>query len=285
MRRNMSIGASGLQIAILIFAIVFLAYPTQKYLGPLLGITDAGSVVRRLFIFVPLILLLALVPSFRRFSLAQLRTPIEPGRRAESFVLASSQAIFPFAIAGAIVLWHWGLGGEMALARRIGQQRSPEDELTYGLSLEGVLLYFVLGGVVAPVVEELLFRGLLYRAWEARWGWFLSMLATSLVFALYHPTPFAAFISSIVFVCALRRTGSIWGPIIVHAAGNILLSPLLLGRHFFRTAGKETGEIALWWMHIAAFAILMIGILVYVWMSRDPKAVDSADLSTEIRCA
>jgi len=173
----------------------------------------------------------------------------------------------------------------MALARRIGEQRGPEDELTYGLTLDGILLYFVIGGVVAPIVEELLFRGLLYRAWEARLGWFWSMLATSLVFSLYHSTPFAAFVSSIVFVCVLRRTGSIWGPIVVHAVGNILLSPLLLGRHFFRTAGKETGEIALWWMHIAAFAILMVGILFYLWMSRDQKAEEGPDLSTEIRCA
>jgi membrane protease YdiL (CAAX protease family) len=192
-----------------------------------------------------------------------------------------SQAFVPLAIGGAIVLWHWSVGGEMALARRLGQERS----LATSFALEAFVFSFLVAGMLAPIVEELLFRGLLYRAWEARWGWFWSMLATSAVFAAYHPVPFAAFIGSIIFVIVLRRTGSIWSPILVHGIGNMFLSPLLLGRFYFNTAGKETGEIALWPYHLAALAVLAAALPVYAWMARDREPVEEEVEATEIRCA
>src|SRR6185295_1184122 len=46
--------ASGMQIAFLVFAIVFLAYPIQKYLGPIVGLeVSENRVAGRLLIFVP----------------------------------------------------------------------------------------------------------------------------------------------------------------------------------------------------------------------------------------
>jgi membrane protease YdiL (CAAX protease family) len=270
----MQLNASGFQIAFLVFAIALLAYPAQKYLGPVLGLEDPGRIVRRLFVFVPMTALLVLVPAFRRFAVDQLRRGIPSGRRIESGIAALAQIALPFAIGGATVLWYWTIGGEMALARRLSDQRSIAAELAQASSVEGFLFSVLLAGVVAPIVEELIFRGLLYRAWEAQWGWFWSMLATSAVFALYHPVPFAAFIGSVILVTVLRRTGSLWAPILVHAAGNIALWPVAMGRFYFQTAGKETGEIALWPFHLAALAVLAIALPEYVWLARDPGAAE-----------
>ena len=274
MKKDVHLNASGLQIAFLVFAIVLLAYPVQKYFGPALGLGDPGRIVDRLFVFVPLIALLVLVPAFRRFAVEQLRNGIPPGKRLESAIVALVQVALPFAVMGAIVLWHWTIGGEMALARRIGDQRPIATDLAQAASVEGFLFFVLIAGVVGPIVEELIFRGLLYHAWEAQWGWFVSMLATSTVFALYHPVPFAAFTGSVILVAVLRRTGSLWAPIVVHAAGNIALWPLAMGRFYFQTAGKETGEIALWPFHLAALALLAIALPAYVWLARDPKAAD-----------
>ena len=270
----------GFQIAFLVFAIIFLAYPMQKYLGPLIGIEGPHKFVSRIYIFVPLILLLALVPVFRRFSIEELGTPIPAGRRVETAAVTLLKAVLlPLAAGGAIALWYWGLRGEMGLARRVGQQEDINVSIANVLAPEG-LLFLGIAVIVAPVVEELLFRGLLYRAWEARWGWFWSMLATSALFAAYHPVPFAAFASAIVYVAIYRRTGSIWAPILAHSAGNLLTSSVLMGRFYFPTKGKETGEIGLWAFHLGALALLVVLIALYVWMARDSKLRDGEEPAT-----
>ena len=261
---------SGLQIAFLVFAVVFLAWPLHRYVGPLIGVHEPDSrVVGRLYIFIPAIAILLLVPGLRRFCAEQLGKGFVPGGRLETGLVMFAKVWMPFAIYGGVLLWYWVPGGEMALARRIGEQRSLEGEMALALTPEGFVFGILLAGLMAPVVEELIFRGLLYQAWERQRGWFWSMLATSTVYALYHPLPFGAFLGSILFVAVMRRTGTIWAPILVHAAGNIALYPPLLGQYYFQTAGKSTGEIALWPFHLAAFGVLMIALPVYLWMSRD----------------
>jgi membrane protease YdiL (CAAX protease family) len=264
---------------------VFLAYPAQKYLGPHVGLDGSEHpFVGRLFILVPAIALLALVPALRRFCAAALTRGVEPSRRLEVSAVAFVHIWFPFAIFGGIVLWYWLVGGEMALARRLGEQRSVEGELALALTWPGIA-FWILSGLAAPIVEELVFRGLLYESWKAEWGWFWSMLATSAVFAFYHPVPLAAFMSSLVYVAMLRRTGSLWGPIMVHAAANIALWAPLMGQFYFRTAGKETGEIALWSFHLVALAVFAIAVPLYVWMARDARLSPDIEEDTAIvRC-
>jgi len=172
----------------------------------------------------------------------------------------------------------------MALARRIGQQESPAAAVAAAMTPEGIFFYIALAGLIGPIIEELLFRGLLYRTWEAQWGWIPAMLMSSALFAAYHPVPFSAFASAILFVAIYRRTGSLWAAIVVHGVGNILQSPLLLGRFIFPTSGKETGEIELWLFHLSALALLVGLLAFYVWISRD-RVVDPADHQiTQIHC-
>ena len=78
----------------------------------------------------------------------------------------------------------------------------------------------LLGVIVGPPIEELVFRGLLYRAWANQWGALVAAVLTSALFAAYHPNFLAAFSSAILFVCLVRRTGSLWASISVHAFTN-----------------------------------------------------------------
>ena len=50
-------------------------------------------------------------------------------------------------------------------------------------------MYLVLGVIVvliAPVVEETMFRGLMLRTLMRRWGFWPAALASSAIFALFH---------------------------------------------------------------------------------------------------
>lgn len=77
--------------------------------------------------------------------------------------------------------------------------------------------------VVAPVTEELLFRGLLLSALRARLGTAGALFFTSVLFGLFHLVPLAVIYASIAGLLlgwVFLRTGSIAPGIAMHAANN-----------------------------------------------------------------
>lgn len=90
----------------------------------------------------------------------------------------------------------------------------------------GLFLTFV---VVAPVIEELVFRGYLFTAWrKTRLGLWGTVLLTSLIFALIHAAQYSwliliyLFVFSIILGLAREKTGSIWTPIVLHVLNNAI---------------------------------------------------------------
>ena len=81
------------------------------------------------------------------------------------------------------------------------------------------------GIVVAPVVEELFFRGFLYAGLSQRYSWRRAAVISSALFALIHLQPLAIppiFILGYIFAYLYRRSGSIWPAVVMHVATNSL---------------------------------------------------------------
>lgn len=77
--------------------------------------------------------------------------------------------------------------------------------------------------VLAPVSEEILFRGILYPAIKLRGYPKIALISTSLVFALIHGslmTLVPLFFLSLVFVWLYERTGTLAAPIVAHSFFN-----------------------------------------------------------------
>lgn len=89
------------------------------------------------------------------------------------------------------------------------------------------------GVVVAPLVEEFLFRGLLLKPLAERVGAPLAIGATALLFGLLHLTDPAAVLPLIIFgviLALLRlRSGSLGPPVLLHAGNNLLAFVLAVG--------------------------------------------------------
>ncbi|MDR1032433.1 MAG: CPBP family intramembrane metalloprotease [Candidatus Nomurabacteria bacterium] len=85
------------------------------------------------------------------------------------------------------------------------------------------LLAFAALVVVAPVVEEVIFRGYLYGKLRSRLGIVLSMLLVSVLFGAAHGqwnVGVNVFVMSLV-MCGLREiTGSIWAGVLLHMLKN-----------------------------------------------------------------
>jgi membrane protease YdiL (CAAX protease family) len=91
--------------------------------------------------------------------------------------------------------------------------------------------------IVAPICEEIVFRGTVFPALRRRLGFHGGAIATGFLFALLHPpVDWAALVVLAYFLArAYERSGSLRASIIAHAANNALgIGLLLIQRHIHR---------------------------------------------------
>jgi membrane protease YdiL (CAAX protease family) len=88
------------------------------------------------------------------------------------------------------------------------------------------------GVVAAPLLEELLFRGMLHRTLRTRWAVVPSVLLSSVVFLADHTLTSAipVLVGSVCFTLALERSRSIYSAMLAHALYNGVLVLQLLAR-------------------------------------------------------
>ncbi|MGQ9456402.1 MAG: lysostaphin resistance A-like protein [Armatimonadota bacterium] len=104
----------------------------------------------------------------------------------------------------------------------------PEHPIVYDL-LSGRFAFVaatVLAVVVAPVVEEVLFRGMLYTALRGMMGFWSAAAVSAFAFAVVHPTMPASFLPlaalGIVLAVLRESTGSVAPAIVCHGINNAL---------------------------------------------------------------
>ena len=94
-----------------------------------------------------------------------------------------------------------------------------------------LLLFFIVGGIVGPVAEELFFRGILY-GFLRRWGVILALILSTLIFVLCHPIshgiPVTRLVGGLLFAAAYEIGGSLIVPITIHGLGNLAIFTLSL---------------------------------------------------------
>lgn len=83
--------------------------------------------------------------------------------------------------------------------------------------------YIILAVLIAPLYEELIFRGVIFPCLIKRVGLPSAITVTSIVFALIHfhiPSIFPLFLLSAILCLAYWRTGTLWVSIGIHAVYN-----------------------------------------------------------------
>lgn len=88
----------------------------------------------------------------------------------------------------------------------------------------GTCIAFVLiGALIAPIAEEMFFRGVLYGFFR-RWGVPAAITLSTLLFAVAHPLgtgiQFTQITGGILFAAAYEREGKLMAPIMLHVLGN-----------------------------------------------------------------
>src|SRR5687768_13447534 len=91
-----------------------------------------------------------------------------------------------------------------------------------------LMLDIVVIVVLAPVAEEILFRGFLLHRWAARWGVKTGVILSSALFAILHVELIGHFFFGVVMAALYVRTRSLWMAILAHALNNGLVVALTL---------------------------------------------------------
>ena len=88
----------------------------------------------------------------------------------------------------------------------------------------GLILFLLIGGLVAPVTEEIFFRGILYGFFR-RWGVFIALVLSTGIFILAHSLkggiPITQLAGGILFAVAYEVEGNLMTPIVIHVLGNM----------------------------------------------------------------
>ena len=107
---------------------------------------------------------------------------------------------------------------------RFFQTRLPEKA-------SEIALFFIVGGVIGPIAEELFFRGILY-SFLRRWGVLAALLISTTVFVFAHPffpkIPITQIVGGIVFALAYETEKNLMAPIVIHVLGNMAIFTLSL---------------------------------------------------------
>jgi uncharacterized protein len=131
----------------------------------------------------------------------------------------------------------WGLGGSLAtlgvgalnelVLQALGLPHPQLEgfEWLRGMPIGHFVMVAIGGAVVAPIVEELFFRGYVFNAYFAEKGARTAYIASSAIFAVVHGLPtlyIGIFGMGLVLAFLSRRSGSIVSPIIAHMLNNSL---------------------------------------------------------------
>ena len=143
------------------------------------------------------------------------------------------------------------------------------SELGLGDSIVSGIMWTLIAVVLAPVLEEVLFRGILVNRWGVKWGVGTGIVASSVLFGVCHliDTAGAAAFGLVAAVLYLR-TRTLIVPIAFHAANNLVFT---LSEFLFPSEGPvdfaaELREIEA--MALPGLGMAAVTLPVLVWYLR-----------------
>lgn len=145
--------------------------------------------------------------------------------------------------------------------------------LTLDMAVPDSIAFHVLSAiiavVIAPVLEELLFRGFLVGRWAVKWGLRTGIVATAVVFGLLHvPDVAGATAFGLITALLYLQTRTLIVPVVFHAANNLIatLGGFAVASEEPWTLAAELEEIEA--MLIPGLIITVVTLPVLLWYIR-----------------
>lgn len=124
------------------------------------------------------------------------------------------------------------------------------------------ILSFISLVVLAPVLEEFLFRGYLLHRWSRKWGLWPGVLLSSAAFGAVHPDTLAVAATGLGLALLYLKTQTLWAPIVSHSILNFSVwlwdycGVLSEGNDYYAYTIEQLRED--WWYGAIALLILVL---------------------------
>lgn len=95
----------------------------------------------------------------------------------------------------------------------------------FGYDAFGLSIAFIIVAILAPLLEELFFRGFIFRTFKKTWPAWLASILTAVVFSLVHfqlQTFLPLFFLGLILNHAYHKTGSLWTSVAFHSLNNTI---------------------------------------------------------------
>jgi CAAX protease family protein len=94
-----------------------------------------------------------------------------------------------------------------------------------------IYIFFLVGGVIGPITEEIFFRGIIYGFFR-RWGVAVAVISSTLIFVCIHPIganmPVTQTAGGLLFALAYEKEQSLIVPVTLHCLGNLAIFSLTI---------------------------------------------------------
>ncbi len=91
------------------------------------------------------------------------------------------------------------------------------------------ILSFVSLVILAPIIEEFTFRGLLLHRWGEKWGMLKAMMLSSFLFGILHQDPIGAMAFGLAMSVLYLKTQTLLIPILCHGFNNFVVWLISVG--------------------------------------------------------
>jgi uncharacterized protein len=131
-----------------------------------------------------------------------------------------------------------------------------------------IILQFFSMAIVAPFIEELLFRGIILNRWIEKWGVTKALIASSLLFGVLHINVIGASMLGLIYGILYLKYQTLWVTFFCHALNNAIIVILII---FSSTKSgsilpEEVDNLKIWSL---LFGIsLMVVSLLFLWISK-----------------
>ena len=101
------------------------------------------------------------------------------------------------------------------------QVKYLRDNFFEVISRDGIMII-----ILAPIIEEVVFRGLFYAALKSYLPWFASLIISSVIFSLIHENILSftiLFSLSILLTLIYELCGKLFYPMLIHSCFNITM--------------------------------------------------------------